>query len=77
MKDIHFCITLSVGMTENEVQKCAEFLEETFHEYIINNIPMGDHIYSTAGKTMFRHVVEEMLRPENYNWHEKWNDMPK
>ena len=75
MKDINLCITLNVEMNKDEVRECAEILEETFHQYVTENIRNGDHLYSTAGKVMFRHVIEEMLKSEDYNWHELWSEI--
>lgn len=75
MKDIHFCITLDVGMTKEQVQECAKCLENTFHKYLICRVENGEHIYSTAGRTMFRHVTEQMLQSDDYNWHEVWSEM--
>lgn len=75
MKNIHFCITLDVGMSEEEIRKCGELLEETFREYLVNHVHNGDHIYSTAGKTLFRHVVKEITESNDYDWHENWGEM--
>lgn len=74
MKDIHFSIALSVGMDEKQVQGCAEFLERVFHQFVATHIENGDHVYSSAGKVLFRHVIHEMFESESYDWHKVWGE---